>query len=49
MTARADAFGLAAQQQAVTEKKENMNDNFDEELMATLPPHIRNQMINANL
>jgi hypothetical protein len=26
-----------------------MNDNFDEELMATLPPHLRNQMINANL
>jgi hypothetical protein len=49
MTARADAFGLAAQQQTVTEKKENMNDNFDEELMATLPPHLRNQMINANL
>ena len=49
MTARADAFGLAAQQQVVTEKKENMNDNFDEELMATLPPHLRNQMINANL
>ena len=49
MTAREDAFGLAAQQHAVTEKKENMNDNFDEELMATLPPHLRNQMINANL
>jgi len=49
MTARADAFGLAAQQQVVTEKKENMDDNFDEELMATLPPHLRNQMINANL
>ena len=49
MTARADAFGLAAQQQAVTEKKENMNDNFDDELLATLPPHLRNQMINANL
>jgi hypothetical protein len=49
MTARADAFGLAAQQQVVTEKKENMDNNFDEELMATLPPHLRNQMINANL
>jgi hypothetical protein len=49
MTARADAFGLAAQQQVVTEKKENMDDNFDEELMATLPPHLRNQMLNANL
>jgi hypothetical protein len=48
MTARADAFGLAPQQQVVTEKKENMNDNFDEELMATLPPHLRNQMINSN-
>jgi hypothetical protein len=49
MTARADAFGLAAQQQVVTEKKENMDNNFDEELMATLPPHLRNQMINSNL
>ncbi len=49
MTARADAFGLAAQQQVVTEKKENMDNNFDEELMATLPPHLRNQMLNANL
>jgi hypothetical protein len=49
MTARADAFGLAAQQQVVTEKKENMDNNFDDELMATLPPHLRNQMINANL
>lgn len=49
MTARADAFGLAAQQQVVTEKKENMNDNFDDELLATLPPHLRNQIINANL
>ena len=49
MTARADAFGLAAQQQVVTEKKENMDDNFDEELMSTLPPHLRNQMINSNL
>jgi hypothetical protein len=26
-----------------------MNDNFDDELLATLPPHLRNQMINANL
>jgi hypothetical protein len=49
MTARADAFGLAAQQQAAPEKKESMNDNFDEGLMATLPPHLRNQMINSNL
>ena len=49
MTARADAFGLAAQQQVVTEKKENMNNNFDDELMATLPPHLRNQMMNSNL
>jgi hypothetical protein len=49
MTARADAFGLAVQQQVVTEKKENMDNNFDEELMATLPPHLRNQMINSNL
>ena len=49
MTARADAFGLAAQQQVVTEKKENMDNNFDDELMATLPPHLRNQMINSNL
>jgi hypothetical protein len=49
MTARADAFGLAAQQQVVTEKKENMDNNFDEELMATLPPHLRNQMINSNI
>lgn len=49
MTARADAFGLAAQQQVVTEQKENMNNNFDDELMATLPPHLRNQMINSNL
>lgn len=49
MTARADAFGLAAQQQVVTEKKENMENNFDDELMATLPPHLRNQMINSNL
>lgn len=48
MTARADAFGLAAQQQVVTEKKESMEDNFDEELMATLPPHLRNQMINSS-
>ena len=49
MTARADAFGLAAQQQVVTEKKESSDTNFDEELMATLPPHLRNQMINSNL
>ena len=49
MTARADAFGLAAQQQVVTEKKENMDNNFDDELMATLPPHLRNQMMNSNL
>jgi len=49
MTARADAFGLAAQQQVVTEKVEKMDDNFDEELMATLPPHLRNQMLNSNL
>lgn len=49
MTARADAFGLAAQQQVVTEKKENMDNNFDEELMATLPPHLRNSMINSSL
>ena len=49
MTARADAFGLAAQQQVITEKKENMDNNFDDELMATLPPHLRNQMINSNL
>jgi hypothetical protein len=49
MTARADAFGLAAQQQVVTEKKENNNTNFDDELMSTLPPHVRNQMINSNL
>jgi hypothetical protein len=26
-----------------------MDNNFDEELMATLPPHLRNQMINSNL
>jgi hypothetical protein len=49
MTARADAFGLAAQQQVVTEKVEKMDDNYDEELMATLPPHLRNQMLNSNL
>lgn len=49
MTARADAFGLAAQQQVVTEKVERMDDNFDEELMATLPPHLRNTMLNSNL
>ena len=49
MTARADAFGLAAQQQVVTEKKENMDNNFDDELMATLPPHLRNQIMNSNL
>jgi hypothetical protein len=49
MTARADAFGLAAQQQVVTEKAEKMDDNFDEQLMATLPPHLRNQMLNSNL
>jgi hypothetical protein len=49
MTARADAFGLAAQQQVVQEKVEKMDDNFDEELMATLPPHLRNQMLNSNL
>ena len=49
MTARADAFGLAAQQQVVAEKVEKMDDNFDEELMATLPPHLRNQMLNSNL
>ena len=49
MTARADAFGLAAQQQVVTEKVEKMDDNFDEELMSTLPPHLRNQMLNSNL
>jgi len=49
MTARADAFGLAAQQQVVTEKFEKMDDNFDEELMATLPPHLRNTMLNSNL
>lgn len=48
MTARADAFGLAAQQQVVTEKKESLQDNFDEELIATLPPHLRNQMINSS-
>jgi hypothetical protein len=49
MTARADAFGLASQQQVVTEKKESSDTNFDEELMSTLPPHLRNQMINSNL
>ena len=49
LTARADAFGLAAQQQVVTEKVEKMDDNFDEELMATLPPHLRNTMMNSNL
>jgi hypothetical protein len=48
MTARADAFGLAAQQQVVKETKENMNDNIDEELMATLPPHLRNTMMNSS-
>jgi hypothetical protein len=26
-----------------------MDNNFDEELMATLPPHLRNQMMNSNL
>ena len=49
MTARADAFGLASQQQVVTEKKESSDTNFDEGLMSTLPPHLRNQMINSNL
>ena len=48
MTARADAFGLAAQQQVVTEKTEKMDDNFDDELMATLPPHLRNTMMNSS-
>jgi hypothetical protein len=26
-----------------------MDNNFDDELMATLPPHLRNQMMNSNL